>query len=299
MKMKYMMILLAASFILILSIGAISATEEGNNTITLEENTANEVINTNQGDITDLKSVETNYDELKATNENSTTPTTTTTSTNATKTTVKKTTVNTPTTQFIFKRSSQFKIIIKDKQTNKTIKNLKISFKIKDGKKYKTYTLKTNNKGIATFTTKKLSLGYHKFIITSKDSRYKVSKKDKLFIGNLFIDTVKRNGNKKLKNGDIIRTFVQNKNGELGKGVYATASYGGGNNPSKATKDPKYTQIYYAKFYFKNKKTGKPLIVKSSSHFEYKGEIYRGLAHADLIKDATHIKTKIYYLKYK
>ena len=189
--------------------------------------------------------------------------------------------------------------IIKDKQTNKTIKNLKISFKIKDGKKYKTYTLKTNNKGIATFTTKKLSLGYHKFIITSKDSRYKVSKKDKLFIGNLFIDTVKRNGNKKLKNGDIIRTFVQNKNGELGKGVYATASYGGGNNPSKATKDPKYTQIYYAKFYFKNKKTGKLLIVKSSSHFEYKGEIYRGLAHADLIKDATHIKTKIYYLKYK
>ena len=108
MKMKYMMILLAASFILILSIGAISATEEGNNTITLEENTANEVINTNQGDITDLKSVETNYDELKATNENSTTPTTTTTSTNATKTTVKKTTVNTPTTQF--KQIRQLKI---------------------------------------------------------------------------------------------------------------------------------------------------------------------------------------------
>jgi hypothetical protein len=199
----------------------------------------------------DVKSIDEVNNDVKKENSSSATSTDTNSSNT---TTVTKTTVSTPDTKFLFKRNSDFKITIKDKTTKKPIKNLKITFKIKNGKKTKTYTLKTNSKGVAKFNTKKLSLGYHKFVITSADSNYQVSKKDSLFIGNLYIDTVKMGKQMKLKNGDAIQTFVQKKNGQFKKGVHTDSWYTGGKNPKKATPNAKFTQLYKAKFYFKNKK---------------------------------------------
>lgn len=293
MNLKYLTIFLALS-ILVLSVGAISAAEDIDNDV-LEENTNNDVSNIDQSNVDEIKSIESEDTVVKASNENTNTQTTTTTS-DTTKT-VKKTTVSTPNTKFIFKRNSKLKITIKDKQTNKTIKNLKIAFKIKNGKKYKTYTLKTNSKGVATFSTKKLSLGFHKFTITSKNSNYKVNKKDSVFIGNLYYTTLKMGGAKKLKNGDEIRTFMQKKNQQSSKGVYTDIWYTGGNNPDKATPEPKYSQIYSAKFFFKNKKTGKIVTVTTyGKYFEYKGELYRDIPSTDLMTGYTPIKTKIGYL---
>lgn len=302
MKIKYLSILLALS-ILLLSIAAVSAAQDINDTISIDEKSIDDAISVNQDNSNEIKSADdsvVNADQdtsnvIKSTeknvvnvaNESSNSQPAKTTST--TTKTVKKTTVSTPDTCFMFKRNSVFKIKIKDKETNKTIKKLKISFKIKDGKKTKTYTLKTNNKGVATFKTRKLSKGYHKFTITSKNSNYQVKKKDKIFIGNLYIDTVKMGKNKKLRNGDLLRTFAQKKNQQYDKGVYAITNI-----------DAKYTQIIKAKFFFKNKKTGQIVKVKSKGElFEIDGELYRGSIKVDLMKDYTPIKTKIYYLMSK
>lgn len=293
MNIKYLTIFLAIS-ILVLSIGAISATEDVNDTVILKEDIQSNALTQNH--VEELRSSEPTSHIIKAANSTSTTKTTTTSTTK----TVKKTTVSTPDTKFLFKRDSKLKIKIKDKETNKTIKNLKISFKIKNNKKYKTYTLKTNSKGIATFSTKKLSKGYHKFIITSKNSNYKVSKKDYVFIGNLYYTTINMGKSKTLKNGDVIRTFVQKKDEQFLKGVYTDVWYSGGKNPSKASPDAKYTQLYKTKFFFKNKKTGKIVTITSKGNLiDRDGEFYRDLPHVDLMKDYTPIKAKIAYLTYK
>ena len=286
MNLKYLTLFLALA-ILLFGMGSISAIDNTNDTVAIEENANDEI-------------VKINHDEIKSIEEEKSANTTTQTTTSNSVKTPKKTTVSTPYTKFIFKRSSKFKITIKDKETNKTIKNLKILFKIKDGKKYKTYTLKTNSKGIATFSTKKLSKGYHKFTITSKNDNYKVSKKDSIFIGNLYYTTINMGKSQKLKNGDVLRTFMQKKDMQYKKGVYTDLWYSGGKNPSKASVEAKYTQIYSAKFFFKNKKTGEIKIVSSKGTLsKYKGELYLDLPHTDLMKGFTPIKTRIGYLTSK
>ena len=292
MNMKYLTIFLAL-LVLVLSVGAISAADDTSEPA-LEESAADDVAINQHAD--EIKSIESADSAVKATSDNANTQTTSNTTTK----TVKKTTVSTPNTKFIFKRNSKLKITIKEKRTNKTVKNVKISFKIKEGKKYKTYTLKTNSKGVATFSTKKLSKGYHKFIITSKNSNYKINKKDSIFIGNLFYTTINMGGSKRLKNGDELRTFMQKKDEQFLKGVYTDIWYTGGKNPDKASPDAKYSQIYNAKFFFKNKKTGEIVTVKSSgNYFTYKGELYRDMPHTDLMKGYVPIKTKIGYLTSK
>ena len=264
MKFKYLIILGILS--LILTIGAVSAVQDQNNT------------NNNV-------SLDQNNDTIKTS-----TPTSNTQK-------ITKTKVKCPDKMFLFKRNSNFKITIKDKKTNKAIKKLKISFKIKDNKKTKTYTLKTDKKGVTLFNTKKLSLGFHKFTIKSKNPNYKVSKKDKIFIGNLYKTTSDIGSIIKLNNGDAFYSFVQKKNGQFKKGVNTDVWYSGGANPEKGTPNPHYTQLYKAKFFFKNKKTGTIISVKSKGNLEeLNGDIYRTLPYADLIKGYTPIQTKFWYL---
>ena len=92
----------------------------------------------------------------------------------------KMTTVKAPKVTAKYKKSKYFKITVKSGK--KVVKNLKIKIKVYTGKKYKTYTLKTNKKGIATFNTKKLKRGNHKVIITSGNKNYSVSFKSNIKI---------------------------------------------------------------------------------------------------------------------
>jgi hypothetical protein len=48
--------------------------------------------------------------------------------------------------------------------------------KVYTGKKYKTYTLKTDKKGVIKFNTKKFKRGTHKVKFTSMNGKYDVSK---------------------------------------------------------------------------------------------------------------------------
>ena len=71
-----------------------------------------------------------------------------------------------------------FKVTVKNKKTKKVIKGVKVKIKVYTGKKAKTYTAKSNSKGIAKISTSKLKVGSHKVIVTSAN-KYCVAKKAK------------------------------------------------------------------------------------------------------------------------
>ena len=77
------------------------------------------------------------------------------------------------------KAKKYFKVTVKK---GKAVKGLKIKLRVYTGKKYKTYTIKTNSKGVAKFNTKKLKVGTHKIVIISKKKGYKFKKTSKIKI---------------------------------------------------------------------------------------------------------------------
>ncbi|MEE0939840.1 hypothetical protein, partial [Methanobrevibacter sp.] len=76
-----------------------------------------------------------------------------------------------------FKKSKYFKVTIKNKETKRMLSNVKVKIKVFTGKKFKTYTVKTNKKGIAKINTKNLKTGKHKVVISSGNKNYSISKK--------------------------------------------------------------------------------------------------------------------------
>jgi len=92
------------------------------------------------------------------------------------------TTVKAPKVTGKFKKSKYFKVTIKNKETKKLLSNVKVKIKVFTGKKYKTYTVKTNKKGLAKINTKQLKTGKHKVIISSGNKNYKISAKSLITI---------------------------------------------------------------------------------------------------------------------
>ena len=64
--------------------------------------------------------------------------------------------------------SKNFRITVKNKETSKIMKNVKVAVKVYTGKKFKTYNLKTNNKGQASISTEGLSVSTHNVVISVK-----------------------------------------------------------------------------------------------------------------------------------
>lgn len=88
-----------------------------------------------------------------------------------------KTTVKAAKITVKFKKSKYFKISVKDKDTEKGIGKINVKINVYTGDKFRTYIVKTNKKGTAKISTKKLKPGKHKVIISSGDSNYKISAK--------------------------------------------------------------------------------------------------------------------------
>ena len=118
-----------------------------------------------------------------------------------------------------------FNIKAIDSKTKKPAKNFKVNLKVKNGKKYKKLTIKTDSKGIAKYSASKLSIGKHKVIVSAKNSKTKTSsitiKKAKLSIsapkithkskdGKKFKITVKNKESKKAMKGIkvIVKIFT-------------------------------------------------------------------------------------------
>ena len=75
-------------------------------------------------------------------------------------------------------KNKYFQVKVTNKKTKKVITGIKIKVKVYTGKKAKTYTLKTDSKGIAKLNVKKLKVGSHKVIVTSAN-KYCVAKQSK------------------------------------------------------------------------------------------------------------------------
>ena len=93
-----------------------------------------------------------------------------------------QTVVKAPKVSAKYKKSAYFKVKVTNKETKKAVKKVKVKVKVYTGKKSKTYTIKTNKKGIAKLNTKKLKVGSHKVKIGSGDARYSISGKSKIVI---------------------------------------------------------------------------------------------------------------------
>lgn len=81
-----------------------------------------------------------------------------------------------------YKKSKYFKVKVKNKATKESVKKVKLIIKVYTGKKYKTYRVKTNSKGIAKINTKRLSVGKHKVVIRSGNKNYIIKKTSKIVI---------------------------------------------------------------------------------------------------------------------
>lgn len=75
--------------------------------------------------------------------------------------------VKAPKVKLKYKRTRYFKVTVKHKTTKKAMGGIKLKLKVYTGKKFKTYTVKTNKKGVAKFNTKRLKYGKHKVKVLS------------------------------------------------------------------------------------------------------------------------------------
>ena len=75
--------------------------------------------------------------------------------------------VKAPKVKLKYKRTRYFKVTVKHKTTKNAMGGIKLKLKVYTGKKFKTYTVKTNKKGVAKFNTKRLKYGKHKVKVLS------------------------------------------------------------------------------------------------------------------------------------
>ena len=209
-----------------------------------------------------------------------------------------KTKVTAPAKTVTYKQNANFQITIKD-SSNKVVKNVKIKVKVYTGKKYKTYNLKTNSKGVATFKTNSFSIGSHKVVINSNNKNYKISKTTKLIVKakpkvktvTLKVNTLKRGEyySKKctrLQKGDAVICFKENTDAQFSKGVHVVAWYLG--NGDGEDLEPHHTKLTKATFYFKNSK-GK---IKTKT---VNGDKWGDCISTGLMKGFTPFKVKVWY----
>lgn len=166
-----------------------------------------------------------------------------------------KTKVKAPQVALKYKKGSYFKIQVEDRYDDDIkIDNVKVKIKVFTGSKSKVYYSKTNSYGIAKLNTKNLKIGAHKVVISSADPKYSISKTSKIFIGKTYVATLKANS-KVLRNKDVLRVKVVNDEDEKEAKVIFK-------------KTPKHTKLLKAKFYLKNKYTGRIIVKVDNVEFD-------------------------------
>ena len=179
------------------------------------------------------------------------------------------------------KRYSYFKVKVTSTKSKKVLSGVKVKVKVYTGRKYKTYIIKTNSRGIVKFNTKDLKPGSHKVIITSADERYKINKVSKIIIGKQYSTVLKPKSSKVLKTKDKIALKYKNDFDEKEVKVIFK-------------KKSKHTIISKAKFYFKNKYTGK--IVTKVDNCDFDDGRWE-MPEEDYPNRFTLLKVKVWYLK--
>ena len=156
----------------------------------------------------------------------------------------------------------KFKITFLDSKGN-ALKNNQVKLKING----KTYNLKTDSNGIVKIKSTRFKVGKHKITAYNPSSGEKrklsvvVLKKGTHRINIRVDDPTGFFPDRKLKNGDHIYSVYETQYRQYNPGVYVECTAGGLENS-------KHTKLLKAKFYFKNKKTGK-VITKTSKKVRY------------------------------
>ena len=122
-----------------------------------------------------------------------------------------KTVINAPKVTTTFNKNSYFKITVKNKAINKVVSGLKLKLKVYTGKKYKTYTVKTNSKGVAKFETNKLGVGTHKVKISTSNKNYIVNSKSSIVIKKAKTYIKAPKVTTKIKKSSYFKVTVKNK----------------------------------------------------------------------------------------
>lgn len=91
--------------------------------------------------------------------------------TNSKKTTKYSLSISAPKVTKEYKKNGVFKVTVKDKNTKKPVKGIKLNIKVYTGKKYKTFSQKTDKNGIVKINTKSFAKGTHNVIVTAKATK--------------------------------------------------------------------------------------------------------------------------------
>lgn len=204
---------------------------------------------------------------------------------------------------FVHKKSNTFKVKLWSyKESNKKFtyyKNVKLTVKVKIGKKTKVFNVKTNKKGEAKIlNVKNLKVGTYKVTVTTPDKKYQIKEKGLIVIYGKAkkVTTVKLKktkygieSTKKLNKKDLLYVFYEPKDRQYDKGVYAE---------TWDLKDPlgaySHSMITKAKFTFKNKKTGK-LITKTAKLTKDNFYGWKQIKVSP-VKGYVPVKAKVWYL---
>lgn len=230
MKIKKLLILFSVFLTLILSMGFICASQDVQFNQSSDINADNDVVLSDK-------------DVMPLSESNSTSTNTNSQSSQSIKEKV-KTKVDADQKVVKYKKRTYFKIKVENRYDDDI--PIKCKLKVKIGNKE--FTVKTNSYGVAKINTKSLKKGTHKVIITSLDDQYSVYKTSKIFVGKQHTATIKSTSSKKvLKNKDVIRLKYKSDFDE--KEVKVAFK-----------KKAKFTKVIKAKFYFKDKKTGRTVL---------------------------------------
>ena len=92
------------------------------------------------------------------------------------------TTIKAPSVTNTFNNTGYFKVTIKNKNTAKAVAKLKVKVKLTANGITKTYTVKTDTKGVAKLDTKDLSAGTYNVVLAPATNKYLISGKSKITI---------------------------------------------------------------------------------------------------------------------
>jgi len=92
------------------------------------------------------------------------------------------TTIKAPSVTNTFNNTGYFKVTIKNKNTAKAVAKLKVKVKLTANGITKTYTVKTDSKGVAKLDTKDLSAGTYNVVLAPATNKYLISGKSKITI---------------------------------------------------------------------------------------------------------------------
>lgn len=90
--------------------------------------------------------------------------------------------ISAPEVRYKFNTTNYFKVAVKNKATNKSIKGTSVEIKISGSNFTKYYVVKTNNNGMIKINTKKLPVGKYNVLIMPANNKYFISAKSKIQI---------------------------------------------------------------------------------------------------------------------